>query len=108
MYFMFHTPTAEDAYSGQCLACHNGSDVEPPDLPRTADEFLAVATTYVAPKCFDYKFVEPGDPSKSALVLVLKGECEDNLKMPLDMEFGGPTPDDIASIEGWIAAGAMK
>jgi hypothetical protein len=99
--------------------CHGGR--YEPELswagPKNDATLYQALTTQTSPLCGGAVLVVPGEPASSALVKILKGECDPIMgtlasRMPLscdaDPEFGNCiTPDQIAVIEQWIADGAQ-
>ncbi|HEX6242316.1 MAG TPA: hypothetical protein VFZ61_15500 [Polyangiales bacterium] len=96
--------------------CHGVNGAAPPDhpleLPPNDDEKLfATLRSYVSKACGDIKLVEPCNPSRSALVSILKGACGTTPRMPYGCtsEAGDCIPDEyIAAVEQWIANGATR
>lgn len=96
--------------------CHGVNGAAPPDhpleLPPTDDQKLyATLMSYVSKACNNTKLVEPCNPSRSALISILKGPCGTTPRMP----YGCTTQADdcipadyIAAVEQWIANGATK
>jgi len=96
--------------------CHGVNGVAPPDHPLelhpTDDQKLyASLMSYVSKACNNTKLVEPCNPSRSALVSILKGPCGATPRMP----YGCTTQADdcipseyIAAVEQWIANGATR
>lgn len=96
--------------------CHGVNGAAPPshplELPPTDDQKLyTTLMSYVSTACNGTKLVEPCDPSRSALVSILKGPCGTTPRMPYGCtkEAGDCIPDEyIAAVEQWIANGASQ
>ena len=96
--------------------CHGVNGMAPParplELPPMDDQQLYTnLTSYVSKACGEIKLVEPGNPTRSALVSILKGPCGMTPRMPYgcSAEAGDCIPDEyIAAVEQWIASGAPK
>jgi hypothetical protein len=92
-----------------CVAadCHGG---EHHPLKLALDDGLySRLTTYMSVNCGNIPVVTPGDPSRSALVKLLKGPCGMTPRMPngCTEQDGNCLPADyIAAIEQWVANGA--
>ncbi len=76
------------------------------------DKLYETLTHHISVDCGNIPVVTPGDPSRSAIVKVLKGPCSAKVpQMP-----NGCRPQDnnclpseyVAAIERWIALGAPK
>jgi hypothetical protein len=76
------------------------------------DKLYETLTHHVSMDCGNIPVVTPGDPSKSAIVKVLKGPCSAKVpQMP-----NGCKPEDnnclppeyVAAVERWITLGAPK
>jgi len=67
-------------------------------------------TTHVVKDCGSIPLVTPGDPEKSALIMVLSGPCSDDLeRMPrgcTDVDGNCVPPEYIDALAQWIAEGA--
>lgn len=96
--------------------CHGVNGMAPPgrplELPTNDDQKLYTnLTSYVSKACGDLKLVEPGNPSKSALVKILSGPCGMTPRMPYGCSTaaGDCIPDEyIAAVTQWIANGAPR
>jgi hypothetical protein len=96
--------------------CHGVNGAAPPDHPLelhpTDDQKLYTALmSYVSKACNNTKLVEPCNPSRSALVSILKGPCGMTPRMPYGCttQAGDCIPDEyIAAVEQWIANGAKR
>jgi hypothetical protein len=94
--------------------CHGVGGVAPPakplELPPMDDlQLYANLTSYVSAACNQTKLVEPGNPTQSALLMILRGPCGMTPRMPYgcDPQAGDCIPDEyIAAVEQWIASGA--
>jgi hypothetical protein len=92
---------------GLCsVTCHHGGDSPGSIIPTTAPEFLTFVTTQTVTQCRGYKWVEPGDPDKSALALALDSKCDDNAMFKMPPQDYGATPEQIEGVRSWIKAGA--
>jgi hypothetical protein len=92
-----------------CMAadCHGG-DHHPLKLALD-DGLYSRLTTYMSVNCGNIPIVTPGDPSRSALVKLLKGPCGMTPRMPngCTEQDGNCLPAEyIAAIEQWVANGA--
>ncbi len=92
--------------------CHGG-DLHTPMTMQVNDQLYARLTTHVSEGCCNLRVVEPGQPNKSALVHVLKGDCADISRMPygcIEDEFSTNClpPEYIDAVERWISAGAPQ
>jgi hypothetical protein len=76
------------------------------------DKLYTTLTTHVSAECGNIPVVTPGDPSRSAIVKVLKGPCSAKVpQMPngCTPEAGNCLPAEyVAAIERWIALGAKR
>jgi len=97
--------------------CHGKGGAQPPGngliLPTDDDAVLYTSlTTYVSKGCGNIPLVKKGDPTGSALIKILKGECPSpTARMPLDCVPADGTciPDEyIAAIAQWITNGAPR
>jgi len=69
--------------------------------------------THMSAACGNIPVVTPGDPTRSALIHLLKGPCGETPRMPrgcIEDEFDNTcVPDDyIAAIEEWVRIGAPQ
>jgi hypothetical protein len=92
--------------------CHGTGNHTGLDL-QTEAGFLDRITTGTTAKCGGRKFIEPGNPDESAIVKAMEGTCEMLERMPracIEEEFSSNcmSPDYVASIRAWIAAGATE
>jgi hypothetical protein len=67
-------------------------------------------TATVVKDCGNHPVVTPGDPSKSALLQIIQGDC--SMKTPrmppgcVDGDAGCVPPDYVAAVAQWISDGA--
>ncbi len=104
------TPSADFAsvkaiLSTQCAGCHVG--VQSPSGNLALDPAVAFCNTVgkFAGESPTKKYIDPGHPESSYLLARLKGADGSNAQMPL----GKPAlaAEQIATIDAWIAAGAL-
>lgn len=91
----------------QCAPCHDGAEM-PNMHPADPAGLYTLLTTRTVTQCGGNKMVTPGDPSKSALLMVGTDKCT-GLKMPS----GCSEPlcfatNDIAMLTAWIQSGAKN
>lgn len=92
--------------------CHGTGNHTGLDL-QTETGLLDRITTETTAKCGGRKFIEAGNPDESAIVKAMEGTCEMLERMPrgcIEEEFSSScvSPDYVASIRAWIAAGAAE
>jgi hypothetical protein len=103
-------------------SCHNGETQPRMFWESSADDALLyqTLTTFAADLCDNKVLVVPNDPENSALLSILRGECDDFVSPPSPPMSSrmpsGCDPDPvtgncldeatIGSIEQWIASGA--
>ena len=94
-----------------CNGCHGnlGDGGFRITLDNDSQLFKSLTTTVVK-DCEDNPIVTPGDPSKSALLEILQGDCSMNVpRMPpgcVDGDSGCVPPNYIAALSQWISDGA--
>jgi hypothetical protein len=94
-----------------CVAsdCHGFGTMNPLTLADDDGMLRTRLTTTINEQCGNIPVVTPGDPTRSALIMLLKGPCGELLRMPegCDPAFGQCVPDEyIAAIEEWVRLGA--
>lgn len=94
-----------------CVAsdCHGFGTGNPLVLADDDGMLRTRLTTTINMQCGNIPVVTPSDPTRSALIMLLKGPCGDLLRMPegCDPAFGQCVPDEyIAAIEEWVRLGA--
>jgi hypothetical protein len=96
--------------------CHGIGGMAPPgnplELPPNNDDLLYTnLTTHVSKACNDTKVVSSGNPSQSALIMILSGPCGMTPRMPYgcSADAGDCIPDEyIAAVAQWIMNGAPR
>lgn len=96
--------------------CHGINGAAPPDdpleLPTNDDDLLYKnLTSYTSKTCGNIKLVDPGNPTQSALIKILKGPCGTTPRMPYGCseETGDCIPNEyIEALTQWITNGAPR
>jgi len=90
-----------------CLGagCHSGETQ--PELIDDAELHERV-TSHVVEGCGGLTFVVPFEPENSAFPRIVRGECSDLPRMPLDCVDYCLSEEIIEIIEQWIADGALE
>ena len=106
--FVFQA-TQEPCVASDCHGLHTENILELAIDCRLHNTLL----THMSAACGNIPVVTPGDPTRSALVHLLKGPCGETPRMPRDCvedEFGTTCvpPEYIAAIEQWITMGAPQ
>lgn len=109
-------PPTFETFKGilQAQSCYGGLCHDFPENTldlKLDDGLYARMMNYNTQKCGP--LITPGDPEKSALVILLKRECNGTARMPFGdcWDDGGSeclSDDKIAAIEAWVAAGAPQ
>lgn len=87
------------------VGCH--ADEETPHFAADALLYATLTANTVLAECGYTKLIEPGDPSKSALVRLINRQC-DGFIMPPTCKTNPCLPAaDLATLTDWIQAGAL-
>jgi hypothetical protein len=95
-----------------CSGCHGMGDGGFRITLNNDSQLFKSLTTTVVKDCGNNPVVTPGDPSKSALLEIIQGDC--SMKTPrmppgcVDGDAGCVPPDYVAAVSQWISDGAPR